>query len=182
MHTTTMTPGGGGTPILKLYRDVPSFRVWFFDRPLINRVSNWKIFEDFFQTGSKNNAFWRKKWVEFGLTIINRVSIFQDFLENFCHKQGQGFKVRAAPPYPNLGWIPPRDHDVWVGKYQLVLNSILNVTIRVTENINNLMIPRAKTEIARGSFYYSGPKLYKNLPNNIKTSLSMSALKEFYLK
>ena len=30
---------GGGTPILKLYGDVPPFRVWFFDRPLINRVS-----------------------------------------------------------------------------------------------------------------------------------------------
>ena len=38
--------GGGGTPIPKLYRDVPLFRVWFFDRPLINRVSNGKIFED----------------------------------------------------------------------------------------------------------------------------------------
>ena len=30
--------GGGGTPIHKLYGDVPPFRVWFFDRPLINRV------------------------------------------------------------------------------------------------------------------------------------------------
>ena len=32
--------GGGGTPILKLYGDVSPFRVWFFDCPLINRVSN----------------------------------------------------------------------------------------------------------------------------------------------
>ena len=39
--------GGGGTPIHKLYRDVPPFRVWFLDCPLINRVSNSKIFEDF---------------------------------------------------------------------------------------------------------------------------------------
>ena len=38
-------PPGGGTPILKLYGDVPPFRVWFFDRPLISRVSNSKIFE-----------------------------------------------------------------------------------------------------------------------------------------
>ena len=38
---------GGGTPILKLYGDVPPFRVWIFDRPLINMVSNSKIFEDF---------------------------------------------------------------------------------------------------------------------------------------
>ena len=44
------------------------------------------------------------------------------------------------------------------------------------------MIPRVKTEIARGSFYYSGAKLYNNLPNMIKTSLSMSTLKEFYFK
>ena len=46
----------------------------------------------------------------------------------------------------------------------------------------NLMIPRVKTEIARGSFYYSGAKMYSNLPNKIKTSLSMSALKEYCFK
>ena len=58
--TFTFSPGGvlpyisyqgraapGGTPILKLYGDVPPFRAWFFDCPLINRVSNSKIFEDF---------------------------------------------------------------------------------------------------------------------------------------
>ena len=38
---------GGDTPIHKLYRDVPPVRVWFFDRPLINMVSNSKIFENF---------------------------------------------------------------------------------------------------------------------------------------
>ena len=37
---------GGGTPIHKLYGDVPPFRVWFFDRPLnLNMVSNSKIFD-----------------------------------------------------------------------------------------------------------------------------------------
>ena len=38
--------GGGGTPIHKLYGDVPPLRVWFFNRPLINRVSNSKISEN----------------------------------------------------------------------------------------------------------------------------------------
>ena len=38
---------GGDTPICKLYGDVPPFSVWFFDCPLINRVSNSKISEDF---------------------------------------------------------------------------------------------------------------------------------------
>ena len=33
----------GGTPIHKLYGDVPPFRLWFFDRPLINKVFS-KIF------------------------------------------------------------------------------------------------------------------------------------------
>ena len=50
------------------------------------------------------------------------------------------------------------------------------------KNKNNLMIRRVKTEIARGSFYYSGAKLYSNLRNKIKTLLSMSALKEYYFK
>ena len=37
----------GDTPIHKLYGNVPPFRVWFFDRPLLNRVSNSKISEKF---------------------------------------------------------------------------------------------------------------------------------------
>ena len=57
--TQGRTPRGGGrgTLIHKLYGDVPPFRVWFFDRPLINRISNSKIFEAFLETGSKNRAF-----------------------------------------------------------------------------------------------------------------------------
>ena len=39
--------GGGNTPVHMLFGDVPLFRVWFFDRPLINRVRNSMIFEDF---------------------------------------------------------------------------------------------------------------------------------------
>ena len=59
--------GGGITPILKLYGDVPPFRVWFYDRPLINRVS----------------SILKRKWVEFDLKIINTVLTFQDFHELF---------------------------------------------------------------------------------------------------
>ena len=47
-YSRKLLGGGGGTPIYKLYGDVPPFRVWFFDRALINRVSNLKIFEEFF--------------------------------------------------------------------------------------------------------------------------------------
>ena len=36
--------GGGYTHTIKLYRDMPPFRVWLFDCLLINRVSNSKIF------------------------------------------------------------------------------------------------------------------------------------------
>ena len=43
----TVSSWGGGTHIHKPYGDVPPFRVRFFDRPLINRVTNSKIFEDF---------------------------------------------------------------------------------------------------------------------------------------
>ena len=38
---------GAGTSIYKLYGDVPPFRVWFFDYPVINRVSKSTIFEAF---------------------------------------------------------------------------------------------------------------------------------------
>ena len=40
--------GGGSTHILKLYWDVPPLRVWFFDRPLIKRVSIFQDFHKFF--------------------------------------------------------------------------------------------------------------------------------------
>ena len=36
--------------------------------------------------------------MEFDLKIINRVSIFHDFLELFIINRGQGFKVRAEQP------------------------------------------------------------------------------------
>ena len=32
---------------------------------------------------------------------------FSRFSRTFYHKQGQGFKVRAVPSYPNLGRVPP---------------------------------------------------------------------------
>ena len=41
-------------------------------------------------------------WLENHKQGIN----FSRLSRTFCHKQGQGFKVGAAPPYPNLGWVP----------------------------------------------------------------------------
>ena len=60
MHTSR-GGGGGVTPIYKLYGDVLPFRVWFFDRLLINRVSNSKISEDFYKQGLKITHFDEKK-------------------------------------------------------------------------------------------------------------------------
>ena len=120
--------GGGGTPIHKLYGDVPPFRVWFFERPLINRVSNSKIFKDFFINRIWKSCIVMKKWVEFDLKIINRVSIFQDF---FYHKQGQSFKARAAPPYPNLGQVPPPRELLLLLQFRLTLSQPLMLNYNV---------------------------------------------------
>ena len=44
----------------------------------------------------------------FSRTFYHKQGInFSRFSRTFYHKQGQGFKVRAAPRYPNLGWVPP---------------------------------------------------------------------------
>ena len=32
---------------------------------------------------------------------------FPWFSQAIYHKQGKGFKVWAAPPYPNLSWVTP---------------------------------------------------------------------------
>ena len=45
--------GGGGTPIHKLYGDVPPSRVWFFDCPLINRVQIQQFSKIFYKQGLK---------------------------------------------------------------------------------------------------------------------------------
>ena len=85
---------------------MPPFRVWFFDRPLINRVSNSKISKKFFKQGPKSSHFDEKMsgiWPENHKQGIN----FSRFAWTFYHKQGQDFKVWAAPPYPNLGRVPP---------------------------------------------------------------------------
>ena len=48
-----------------------------------------------------------KKWVEFDLKIINRVSIFQDFHKIFTINRVRVSRFGpAAPPYPNLGRVP----------------------------------------------------------------------------
>ena len=47
MVSESLCASPGVTPIHKLYGDMPPFRGWFFDRPLINRVSNSKFSEDF---------------------------------------------------------------------------------------------------------------------------------------
>ena len=48
-----------------------------------------------------------KEWVEFGLKIINRVSIFQDFLKLFVINRS-GFQGPGGTPLPKvIGWVPP---------------------------------------------------------------------------
>ena len=37
--------------------------------------------------------------------VVHRVR----FLDYFCPKQGEDFKPSAAPIYPNMGKVPPRD-------------------------------------------------------------------------
>ena len=47
---------------------------------------------------------------------------FSRFSRTFYHKQGQGFKVRAAAPYPNLGRVPPPRPLHWLVDFKLFLN------------------------------------------------------------
>ena len=42
-HDFSQNCPGGGNFRHKLYGDVPSFKAWFFDRPVISRVSNSNI-------------------------------------------------------------------------------------------------------------------------------------------
>ena len=58
--------------------------VWFFDRLLINGVSNSKTFEDLSQTGSKKSRILTKKnECNHDQKIIKRLSILHDFHELF---------------------------------------------------------------------------------------------------
>ena len=133
--------GGGGTPIHvhKLYGDVLPFRVWFFDCSLINCVSNSKILEDFYKWGLKITNYYGKVsgiWPDNHKQDFN----FPWFSWTFYRKQGQGFKVRVAPPYPNLSWVPPWVNSAtkmvkirlgWNGSFQLNINMIWDVSYKI---------------------------------------------------
>ena len=80
--------GGGGTPIQKLYGDVTPFRVIFYKQGL--KITH---FDEKMSGILPEN---HKQGIN-----------FPRFSRTFYHKQGQGFKVRSAPPYPNLGRVPP---------------------------------------------------------------------------
>ena len=60
----------------------------------------------FYKQGLKITHFDEKMsriWSENHKQGIN----FSRSSRTFCHKPGQSFKVREAPPYPNLGRVPP---------------------------------------------------------------------------
>ena len=60
----------------------------------------------FYKQGVKIRHFDEKMsgiWPENHKQGIN----FSRFSQTFYHKQDQGFKVRVAPPHPNLGRVPP---------------------------------------------------------------------------
>ena len=81
--------------------------MFFFGYPVIKTGSqNQRFLKNFYKQGLKITHFDEKMseiWSENHKQGIN----FSRFSQFFCHKQGQGFKVRAAPPYPNLGRVPP---------------------------------------------------------------------------
>ena len=127
-------------------------------------------------------------WSSIGKTACARLDKLQE----------RAFKLilpQSREPLKHLKWLPlakRRDMHTTTMTFRCMSGKVLvsfkqyfkrnSCPYELRKNKNNLMIPRVNTKIARGSFYHSGAKLYSNLPNKIKTSLSMSALKEFYFK
>ena len=64
------------------------------------------IFEDFYKQSLKIMHF-DEKMNEISLENHKHGINFPWFSRTFYHEQGQGFKVRVAPPNPNLSWVPP---------------------------------------------------------------------------
>ena len=127
-------------------------------------------------------------WSSIGKTACARLDKLQERASKLILPQ-------SREPLKHLKWLPlakRRDMHTTTMTFRCMSGKVPvsfkqyfkrnSCPYELRKNKNNLMIPRVNTEIARGSFYYSGAKLYNNLPNKIKTSLSMSALKEFYFK
>ena len=127
-------------------------------------------------------------WSSIGKTACARLDKLQERASKLILPQ-------SREPLKHLKWLPlakRRDMHTTTMTFRCMSGKVPvsfkqyfkrnSCPYELRKNKNNLMIPRVNTEIARGSFYYSGAKLYNNLPNKIKTSLSMSALKKFYFK
>ena len=127
-------------------------------------------------------------WSSIGKTACARLDKLQERASKLILPQ-------SREPLKHLRWLPlakRRDMHTTTMTFRCMSGKVPisfkqyfkrnSCPYELRKNKNNLMIPRVNTEIARGSFYYSGAKLYNNLPNKIKTSLSMSALKKFYFK
>ena len=127
-------------------------------------------------------------WSSIGKTACARLDKLQERASKLILPQ-------SREPLKHLKWLPlakRRDMHTTTMTFRCMSGKVPvsfkqyfkrnSCPYELRKNKNNLMVPRVNTEIARGSFYYSGAKLYNNLPNRIKTSLSMSALKEFYFK
>ena len=127
-------------------------------------------------------------WSSIGKTACARLDKLQERASKLILPQ-------SREPLKHLKWLPlakRRDMHTTTMTFRCMSGKVPvsfkqyfkrnSCPYELRKNKNNLMIPRVNTEIASGSFYYSGAKLYNNLPNKIKTSLSMSALKKFYFK
>ena len=123
-------------------------------------------------------------WSSIGKTACARLDKLQERVSKLILPQ-------SREPLKHLKWLPlakRRDMHTTTMTFRCMSGKVPvsfkqyfkrnSCPYELRTNKNNLMIPRVNTEIARGSFYYSGAKLYNNLPNKIKTSLSMSALKK----
>ena len=56
-----------------------------------------------------------KQGLEMEAVVLHRVG----FLAYFCPKQGQNFKLSAAPLYPNMGQVPP-SHQGGAGRGSVI--------------------------------------------------------------
>lgn len=121
-------------------------------------------------------------WGTTNSTLINKVQK----LQNFAIKEADG-KARkydhVTPLFKDLQWLKIKDlitfnliTKVFKQKIKdypdhiLSLPTVNYMTDSTTRQQNNLYVPRSNTDTGARSFHVLGPKLWSQLPNEIKDS------------
>ena len=128
-------------------------------------------------------------WGTTNATLLAKAQKLQNFAAKIVDGKARKYD-HVTPIIKDLGWLPIKDKirydtGITIFKYinkiypdhLLSLPTVSNVNHNSTRQQNNLYIPKFKTDIGARSLQVRGPKLWNDLPHELKLNYSLSVFK-----